>query len=188
MARPGELFVMSRVPQALRDAGLGVLREAGLDTVLGEALYPLRNWHQSLSDLHAREARESMRRACAAVVAEAFEMRLDRLESSVHRRIHWQFVPSAGRPEGLGRLMAAVRGQLRAQGLVEAQGHRPHVTVSYRANRSIEPLTFAPLIWQIDTIELVEVAGHGNNYRYDVVDAWQLRPPVAPPAQLDLLQ
>ncbi|WP_051414632.1 2'-5' RNA ligase family protein [Pseudoxanthomonas suwonensis] len=190
MARPGELFVMARVPQALRDALLGVMRDAGLDMLLGGALYPPRNWHQTLSGLHPPEAREAMRRACAAVAAAAFDMRLDRLESSGPEpgRIHWRFVPSTGRPAGLIDLMAAVRTQLRAQGLVETQGHRPHVTVSYNASRAIEPLQFGPVDWRIDSIELVEVAGTGKDYRYDVVEAWPLRAPAAPPpAQLGLL-
>ncbi|WP_238390028.1 2'-5' RNA ligase family protein [Pseudoxanthomonas koreensis] len=181
---------MLRVPQPLRDAGLGVLRDAGVDALLGGALYPPRNWHQTVSDLHPPEAREAMRRACAAVVAEGFEMRLDRLESSGPEpgRIHWRFVPSAGRPEGLGQLSAAVRAQLRAQGLVETQGHRPHVTISYNASRAIEPLRFGPLAWQVDTIELVEAAGRGKDYRYDVVEAWPLRASSEPPpAQLGLL-
>ena len=43
MARPGELFVMARVPAALGDALLGILRDTGLDAVLGGALYPPRN-------------------------------------------------------------------------------------------------------------------------------------------------
>ena len=189
MARPGELFVMARVPQALRDALLDVMRGAGLDTLLGGALYPPRNWHQTLSGLHPPEAREAMGRACAAVAAAAFDMRLDRLESSGPEpgRIHWRFVPSTGRPAGLIDLMAAVRMQLRAQGLVETQGHRPHVTVSYNASRAIEPLQFGPVDWRIDSIELVEVAGRGKDYRYDVVEAWPLRATAAPPAQLGLL-
>lgn len=187
MARPGELFVMARVPQALRDALLGVLHEAGLDTLAGDALYPPRNWHQTLSDLHPPAAREAMRRACAGLDAAGFELALDRLDCSARERIHWQFVPSSGRPDGLARLMTALRGRLRAQGLAETQGHRAHVTVSYNAGRAIEPLAFAPLCWPVDAIELVEVAGRGRDYRYDVVDAWPLSPPVASPAQLDLL-
>ncbi len=74
MAQPGELFVMARVPEAIREALLRVLADAGMDTTLGRALYPPRNWHQSLSDLHPPEAREHLRLAgVEAIVAEGFE-------------------------------------------------------------------------------------------------------------------
>jgi hypothetical protein len=190
VARPGELFVMLRVPQSLRDALLGVMHDAGLDTLLGGALYPPRNWHQTLSAIHPPQALEAMRRACAAVVAEGFEMHLDRLESSSYElgKIYWQFVPSIGRPDGFDQLLAAVRTQLTAHDLVDNEGHRPHVTISYKASRKIERISFPPIVWNIDTIELVEVAGTGKDYRYDVVEAWPLRAPAAPPpAQLGLL-
>ncbi|UWX03898.1 hypothetical protein H1235_15785 [Pseudoxanthomonas sp. NC8] len=52
MAQPGTLFVMARVPDAIREALMRLLVDNGLDTRLGGALYPPRNWHQSLSDLH----------------------------------------------------------------------------------------------------------------------------------------
>lgn len=190
MAQPGELFVMARVPEAIREALLRVLADAGMDTTLGRALYAPRNWHQSLSDLHPATAREAMRRACAGLQAHAFELRLDRLESSgiTSGRIHFQFVPSTGKPEGLATLLTRVHERLQTQGITETQGHRAHVTVSYNARQGIEPLRIEPVSWLIDTIELVEAAGRGDDYRYDVVEAWPLLPPLpAPPTQLGLL-
>jgi 2'-5' RNA ligase len=190
MAQPGELFLMARVPEAIRVALLRVLADADMDTTLGRALYPPRNWHQSLSDLHPAAAREAMRQACAGLDAHAFELRLDRLESSgiTSGRIHFQFVPSTGKPEGLADLLTRVRGRLHTQGIVETQGHRAHVTVSYNARQGIEPLRIEPVSWLIDTVELVEAAGRGNDYRYDVVEAWPLHPPLPPPpTQLGLL-
>lgn len=179
---------MARVPPRVRDALLGVLRDAGLDAQAGDALYPPRNWHQTLSDLYPPAAREALLRACGGLEAAGFDLHLDRLACSASERIHWQFVPSGGRPDGLARLSAALRARLRAQGLEEKSSHRAHVTVSYNASRVIEPLAFAPLCWPIDAIELVEVAGRGRDYRYEVVEAWPLSPPAArPPGQLDLL-
>lgn len=190
MAQPGELFVMARVPEAIREALLRVLAGTGMDAMLGHALYAPRNWHQSLSDLHPATAREAMRRACAGLDAHAFELRLDRLESSgiASGRIHFQFVPSTGKPEGLATLLARVRERLHTQGIAETQGHRAHVTVSYNARQGIEALRIEPVSWLIDTIELVEAAGRGNDYRYDVIEAWPLHPPLPPPPiQLGLL-
>ena len=190
MAQPGELFVMARVPEAIREALLRVLAGTGMDAMLGHALYAPRNWHQSLSDLHPATAREAMRRACAGLDAHAFELRLDRLESSgiASGRIHFQFVPSTGKPEGLATLLARVRERLHTQDIAETQGHRAHVTVSYNARQGIEALRIEPVSWLIDTIELVEAAGRGNDYRYDVIEAWPLHPPLpSPPIQLSLL-
>lgn len=190
MARPGELFVMARVPAALGDALLGILRDTGLDAVLGGALYPPRNWHQSLSDLQPPDAREALRRACAGLSAEGAELRLNRLESAGPEpgRIHWRFVPAGGKSDGLARLLTALRTRLRGEGLAAQHGHRPHVTISYGARQAIAPLNFPAHPWQIDTIELVEVAGRGKDYRYDTVDAWPLHPPATPPpTQLSLL-
>ena len=183
MAQPGELFVMARVPEAIREALLRVLADAGMDTTLGRALYPPRNWHQSLSDLHPAAAREAMRQACAGLTAHAFELRVDRLESSGSSagRIHFQFVPSTGKPDGLATLLTGLRERLHAQGIIEAQGHRAHVTVSYNARQGIEPLRIEPVSWLVDTVELVEAAGHGKDYRDDVVEAWPLLPPLLPP-------
>ena len=118
MAQPGELFVMARVPEAIREALLRVLADAGMDTTLGRALYPPRNWHQSLSDLHPAAAREHLRLACSRLEARAI----------------------------------------------------------------------APVPWQIDAVELVEVAGRGADYRYEVVDTFPLRPAARPdPTQPSLL-
>jgi 2'-5' RNA ligase len=181
---------MARVPGPLGDALLGVLRDAGLDALLGGALYPPRNWHQTLSDLQPPDARAALRRACAELVAEGAELRLGLLESAGPEpgRIHWRFVPADGKSDGLSRLLAALRARLRAEGLAAQNGHRPHVTISYGARQGIAPLNFPPQPWQIDTIELVEAAGRGKDYRYDTVDAWPLRPPATPPpTQLSLL-
>ncbi|UWX03900.1 hypothetical protein H1235_15795 [Pseudoxanthomonas sp. NC8] len=42
--------------------------------------------------------------------------------------------------------------------------------------------------WLVDAIELVQVAGRGADYRYEVIEAWPLRAPAAPPPlQLGLL-
>jgi 2'-5' RNA ligase len=190
MARPGELFVMVRVPAAVREALLQVLAESGLDQVLGSALYAPRNWHQSLSDLHPPEAREHLRLACCRLEARAFCLQLDQLRSSGNPpgRIHWKFVPTGQKPLGMKLLLADVRSKLQDHGLAQAHGHRAHVTVSYIANGQIEPRAIAPVPWLIDAVELVEVAGRGADYRYEVVDTFPLRPAARPaPTQLGLL-
>ena|GEM_PF-915478 len=191
MARPGELFVMARVPAPVRAALMEALAAGGLDTKLGRALYPPRNWHQSLSALHPPQAREALCRACAELDASAFELRLDRLRSSGTGpgHIHWEFVPSAGKPDGLALLLAELQAVLGAQGIDDIQGHSAHVTVSYTANQGIGTLHLPPVAWRVDAIELVQVAGRGEDYRYEVVEAWPLHAASAPsPMQFDLLR
>ncbi len=190
MARPGELFVMARVPGAVREALLRALAIGGLDARLGGALYPPRNWHQTLSDLQPPASLEAMRRACAGLEAHAFQLRFDQVRSSGSEagRIHWEFLPSHGKPEGLALLLAEVQDRLRAQGIGHVHGHRAHVTVSYSASQGIGTLAIPAVDWLLDTIELVQVAGRGKDYRYETVEAWPLRAPPAPPAlQLGLL-
>jgi 2'-5' RNA ligase len=190
MAQPGTLFVMARVPGEVREALMRPLADRGLDVSLGRRISPLRNWHQTLSDLHPPEAREAMRRACAGIDAHAFHMQLDRLQSAgaPPRRVLWLYLPTRGKPDDLTRLQASVREKLCANGIVDTQGHRAHVTVSYNAPQEIAPLDIAPVSWQVDAIELVEVAGQGTDYRYQVVEAWPLHAPAAPPPlQLGLL-
>jgi 2'-5' RNA ligase len=158
--------------------------------VLGTALYAPRNWHQSLSDLHPPEARENLRLACARLEARTFSIQLDMLRSSgnLPGRIHWKFVPEGHKPLGMKLLLSDVRAKLEDHGLVQAHGHRAHVTVSYFAGEQIEPRAIEPVPWLIDAVELVQAAGRGADYRYEVVDTFPLRAPAAPtPTQLDLL-
>lgn len=181
---------MARVPQAVGAALVLPLAESGLDKVLGEQASPGRNLHQTLSSLYPRDKREALRRACTDLEAHSFTLQLDRLQSARGRppRILWMYVPGSGAPDGFAALLGALRVRLRQQNLPEVSGFRAHVTLSYDAPREIAPLDFAPVPWHIDTIELVEAAGRGKDYRYDVVEAWPLRPPSAsPPGQLGLL-
>jgi 2'-5' RNA ligase len=182
---------MARVPAPVRQALLQALAAGGLDARLGRALYPPRNWHQSLSTLHPPQAREALRRGCAGLDASAFEIHLDRLRSSgtVPGHIHWEFVPSAGKPDGLARLLAGLRAGLGEQGIDDTQGHSAHVTVAYSANQGIGTLHLPPVAWRVDAIELVQVAGRGDDYRYEVVEAWPLHASSDPsPMQFDLLR
>ncbi|UWX03899.1 hypothetical protein H1235_15790 [Pseudoxanthomonas sp. NC8] len=49
-------------------------------------------------------------------------MPLDQLRSAGGEpgRIHWAFVPSAGKPDGFALLLAELHEQLQAQGIIEA--------------------------------------------------------------------
>ena len=190
MARPGELFLMARVPAEVRESLMRPLVDHGLDTLLGERLSPPRNWHQTLSSLYPRDRRDAIRKACTGLGIPAFMLQLDRLQSVRGRppRVLWMYVPGAGAPDGLTALLAALRARLRQQNLAEVPGFRAHVTVSYDAPREIAPLDVVPVDWHVDAIELVEAAGHGPAYRYDVVDVFPLGAPAAPPpTQLGLL-
>jgi 2'-5' RNA ligase len=190
MAQPGTLFVMARVPETLHEPLWRPIVDNGLDAMPGTRLSPLRNLHQTLSSLYPSSERAALRAACAELEAHAFTLQLERLQSVKGRppRILWMYVPRLGTPDGVTTLAGAVRSRLRQHGIAEVSGFGPHVTVSYDAASHITPLDIAPVPWRIDTIELVEVAGRGSDYRYEVVEAFPLRPPAAPPpTQLDLL-
>jgi len=190
MAQPGELFLMARVPEAIGQALLRPIVDNGLDTTLGDRLSSMRNSHQTLSSWYPREKREAILQACAGLVAHAFTLRLDRLQSVKGRppKILWMYVPGLGKSDGLTELLAALRIRLRQQNLPVIQSFGAHVTMSYDARHMIDPIDIPPVFWLIDTIELVEAAGYGKDYRYEVVESFSLLPPAAPPPmQLGLL-
>ncbi|MDR7336169.1 hypothetical protein [Roseateles asaccharophilus] len=83
-----------------------------------------------------------------------------------------------GRPTGFKDVLANVRHELRLSGL-DAPGHSPHVTISYRAPEPLQvTLAIRSITWLID--EVLLVVGHGMPYHYEVIDRWKLAvPPVS---------
>ena len=66
--------------------------------------------------------------------------------------------------------------------------HSAHLTLNYFAQQRIKPIHVRPVTLIIDTIELVEVRGRGDNYRYEPIETLHLLPMTEPPAiQLHLL-
>lgn len=189
MAPPGQLMVMTRATPVRRQVH-GALAPLQLTKVVGHALFPSRNWHQSLSDWHPPSRLEALWRACSQLEASAFCFRLDRFVSTGKEpgSIHWALRSSHGDPHGFLELLAALRRVLKANGISDECSHTPHITLSYFAEQSLANARIEPVDWVIDTIELVAAYGHGDTYRYETIEAWPLLPMMhAMPTQPGLL-
>lgn len=60
------------------------------------------------------------------------------------------------------------------EGCGEGPGHTPHLTISYRAPESLEPIYIDPIPWQIREVLLV-VGGSNAEYGYEIIDRWTLQ-------------
>jgi 2'-5' RNA ligase len=168
-----------------------LLEQHGLDRWLGAALFAPANWHQSLSErvFNATRADIALLRGVGERIrAHACTLQFNRIDSSVNPkgRVHVT-LRARGRPQAFLALNDAVQTELRAADYASiATGVTPHTTLSYDAPGRIETIAIEPpLHWTIDTLSLV--LGHGNPYRYEVLDRWPLLPecnPVAVQAHL----
>ena len=179
---PYRLILMALPPDPVRVAAEAAVSQQGLDAVMGDARFPARNWHQSLSNRHpySSELHGAMLRAGARVLAAPVTMLFNRIggHSGSAQDIHWA-LRARGNPKGFTELCAAVRDALRSEGIPEESGHQPHVTICYRAPRSLPSVFIKPIQWTIDEIALV--CGGGAPYRYEVLGRWPLvRDPAEP--------
>lgn len=180
------LLFMARPSPGVRAAMWTALARNGLDTRLGPALFPVRNWHQTLSGRHADtpDLRAAMLRAGASIAASACTLTLNRMRDQQHdAAIHWAF-RARGTPDGFAALLAAVDTALSGQGLPAGAGHTPHVTISYGAPDRLAPTSMGAVHWTIAEVELV--VGGGQPYGYEVLARWPLRPPAPDPAKQQL--
>jgi 2'-5' RNA ligase len=178
MTRPRLLF-MAMLPPTVLELMQAAVAQNGLDALLGSAMFPAQNWHQSLSDRYWEEAgiRERMLRAGARVSARAFTLTLNRIrDQALDGSIHWAF-RAKGNPEGFAALVTAAWTALSEEGLDSGQGHTPHVTLSYSAPDRIPHTEMTPIDWTIDTLMLV--VGGGRPYHYAPVACWPLQPPAS---------
>ena len=177
MAPPGQLMVMTRATPVRREVHRS-LAPLQLTETVGHALFPSRNWHQSLSDWHSPARLDALRRACNQLPAHAFCFRLDRFVSTGREpgSIHWALRSKHGDPIGFLELLAALRNAFMANGISDKCAHTAHMTLSYFAEQSIPNADIDPVDWVIDSIELVAAYGHGDTYRYETIETWPLLP------------
>ena len=179
MTEPRLLF-MAKPPPKVLNAMMATVRRHGLDTQLGDTMFPIVNWHQTFSDRYWNVVglRKKMLRAGAAISAVAFLLTLNRIrDQGRDDPIHWAF-KAKGKPPGFAALLSAVRLALSAEGIDGGAGHTPHVTISYRAPQRITRTEMDPVHWMID--ETLLVVGGGRPYRYDVIGRWPLLPAAEP--------
>ncbi len=188
MAVEGEIFLMHRVSELSRRDVAETLVSSGLQNAVNPIA--MRNAHQSFSCVHAPDCREALRRVGSAVTASAFAMHLDVVRSEGYEsgKIQVQFADSGKTPYGMVKLQAELFSLFAKEGIHDAVKHSAHLTVNYFAQQRIGPVQVGSVILIIDTIELVEVRGRGDTYRYEPIESWRLRPMIEPPTiQLDLL-
>ncbi|MGM9485194.1 2'-5' RNA ligase family protein [Roseateles sp. NT4] len=164
-------------------AMLAVVKRSRLDTLLGNALFMQRNWHQSLSDRYwpheTPDLEARLLRVGPRIAAHPVQLVLNRIAS---RGAHWAFM-ARGKPKGFAELLAAIRMALATEGFDDRSGHTPHATISYRAPTKLKTLPIAPPIpWVIKRIQLVKSVGSGDSYGYQPVAEW----PLQEPPQLEL--
>jgi 2'-5' RNA ligase len=178
-AEPRVFFAALPDPQT-RDALWAALVASGLDRQLRNELFPPGNWHQTFSGRHFSPTPDIVRRllcAGARIRAHAFALSLNRIGGGTGARIHWEF-RARGRPAEFDALLAAVQRALAEEGLGDMEGHRPHVTVSYRAPHPLASVAIVPVEWMVREIVLVE--GGGSPYRYRILGRWPLLVPEEP--------
>ena len=189
MAMEGDLILMHQVSTPPQRDVARSLAPLGLQDNAGNPL-KLRNLHQSFSCVHPPSCREALQRVVSAVTASAFAMHLDvvRSEGSEPGKIHVQFADSGKKPYGMEKLQTELFSLFAEEGIHDAVKHSAHLTLNYFAQQRIKPIHVRPVTLIIDTIELVEVRGRGDNYRYEPIETLHLLPMTEPPAiQLHLL-
>lgn len=110
----------------------------------------------------------------ANVLADPFELELDRLGCWPHNRILWagcREMPSRQR-----RLFEALAQPLIDAGFaLDARPHVPHVTLVRKARCGGLPELAAPIRWRVDEFTLAESSLQASGARYRVLARWPLR-------------
>ena len=107
------------------------------------------------------------------------------LDKELGERIHWSLC-TCGRPEPFNRLLTTLQTELKSHGFKD-DGHRPHITIRYKALHALPTRRIDPVDWLIDEIQLVERTGTGKQLRYQLLHRWPLASGSPPrPQQLRL--
>lgn len=108
-----------------------------------------------------------------SLAAPAFDLVIDRIEYWRHNRIVYA-APSRV-PDALPALVLALRQRLAVAGWpAEERSFAPHVTLVRDAQRAPASVAFAPLVWPVDTIRLVETIREDGKAAYRMLQSWTL--------------
>lgn len=166
------LLLISQPPAEVESLMEAAVEGYGLDFLLGDAMFPAPNWHQTWSDRYpdTPAMRGALRRVGARIAAQAFTMVLNRIGG----REHWAFL-AQGRPPVFDEVLHSVLAGLLHEGCGEGPGHTPHLTISYRAPEPLEPIYIDPIPWQVRDVLLVVGGGSPGGYHYEIIDRWALQ-------------
>ncbi|QNP49015.1 2'-5' RNA ligase family protein [Diaphorobacter aerolatus] len=157
----------------------GAVQQLKLDKRLQDLMFPARNWHQTFCGPYdgsdaVKQALMHAGDALAATKMPAFVLSLNRIRGEGGRQgIHWSFF-ARGRPRPFDEVLAVLKDEVVRQGLEADGGHRPHVTICYRASETLETQAITPIDWVIDELLLAERTGTGNGWTYQILHRWKL--------------
>ncbi|PZP59742.1 MAG: hypothetical protein DI597_14580 [Pseudoxanthomonas spadix] len=181
------LLFIARPDAAMREVFDVSTREQGIQAATGLAMFPLVNWHQTLSDrfIDSPQTRMLLLQAGEAVRAHGFLLSLDQLRVSPNARASANIELCCSQDvTALKELLLALKLAIADQGLLTGRkGHRPHVTLSYRYDVEARRQRTKPIRaidWPIESFELA--VGSGDPYRYRTLSRWALAP-AAPQAR-----
>jgi 2'-5' RNA ligase len=121
----------------------------------------------------AAEQLACMRAAAAGVVAEPFELQLDRFGYWKRPRIAWLGCEQT--PDALSELVASLNIALGDCGYQpESRPFQGHVTLVRKAQGGEPPADFAALSWPVTDFCLVESVGGPDGVNYEVIARWPL--------------
>jgi 2'-5' RNA ligase len=173
------LLFIARPDAAMRETFDVSTREQGIQAGTGLSMFPLVNWHQTLSDhfIDSADTRALLMRAGQRVQMRGFTLALDRLRMSPNERDSTNVELCCSQEvEGLKQLLVALKAAIAGQDLLTTDtGHRPHVTLSYRDDAEVKRQQTRPIRaieWAIEAFELV--VGRGDPYRYQTLGRWEL--------------
>jgi 2'-5' RNA ligase len=176
---PGSWLVIMAKPSARsRTSLLDVILTNGLDSLLGQAISPPEKWHQSLSWMYddTPENVEKLMHACAQLNAPQIELNFDRIvgpEPILGEKIHWEFL-GRGNAKLLDALFDIIKSSMDRQGILHGDKKRAHITVSYAAPTTLEPIFFPPVSCPIDEILLIRSGG--KPHRHEILGRFPLSP------------
>jgi len=175
------LLFMARPDDAARAMFDASTREMAIQAQLGTKMFPLANWHQSLSDRYVDTpiVRTRLLQAGDVVRADAFTLELDRLKAARNPRGLFNVeVRSSQASSALARLVLLINQSVAGQGLAQGGNHLPHVTLSYAFDRELrhQQQRIRSIEWTINSFELV--VGGGDPYVHQTLGRWPLAPTV----------
>ena len=147
----------------------------GLERKCGGRAIPPRNIHLTLVFLGdtAREQLRQMEALAATVMAQPFDLVVDRVGHWRHNRIVWAGVSRC--PGALPALVERLELGLSAAGLrFDKRAYVPHVTLLRNARR-VPPVAALPCInWPVARFALVESVQRDRGRAYEVLQEWPL--------------